>query len=237
MKNLCTIGARGGSEGLPEKNLKIFCGKPLIVWSIEQALETPEINSVIVSTDSPNIAEVAISAGANVPFLRPENLSSSEVGKFQVWQHVLEYCSKNNNIEYEYLVDLDCTNPLRDSSDISAAIALYNKRASDGVDAVFSVCPARKNPYFNLVEPNKNGSLRISKETPGNVVRRQDSPLVFEHVASIYVLSPEYLRTANHLLDGNVIGYNIGVEKSLDIDSEFDFQLVEFLFKKNRGYK
>lgn len=237
MTILCVIGARGGSQGLPEKNVKTLHGKPLIAWSIEQALATPEIDSVVVSTDSDRIAEVAQIAGAKVPFLRPDSLSGPTIGKFQVWQHALTACEEIFNEQYEAYVDLDCTNPLRDVDDISAAISLFQAGRERGLDAVFSICNARKNPYFNMVEPDSTGALRMSKSLPDTVVARQSAPEVLEHVASIYVLDPDFIRTSNHLLDGHAEGYDIGQEKSFDIDSEFDFQLVEWLLGKTLEQK
>jgi CMP-N-acetylneuraminic acid synthetase len=232
---LCVIGARGGSQGLPGKNIRPLLGKPLIAWSIEQARATPEIGRLVVSTDSAAIAEAARAVGAEVPFLRPAELSGSAVGKFQVWQHALAACEAHYGERYELVVDLDCTNPLRDPSDISAAIAQFRASRARGVDAVFSVCKARKNPYFNMVEPDASGALRMSKTLATTVVARQAAPPVFEHVASIYVLAPDYLRRANHLLDGHAEGYDIGEAKSLDIDSEWDFRLIEFLMQEKHG--
>jgi CMP-N,N'-diacetyllegionaminic acid synthase len=132
-------------------------------------------------------------------------------------------------------VDLDCTNPLRDVRDISACIAQFRSSRQRGVDGVFSICNARKNPYFNLLEADEAGALKISKQLPSTIVRRQDAPLVSEHVASIYALSPKYIQNASYLLDGHTEGYDIGNEKSLDVDSDFDFMLIEYLMKKNRG--
>jgi CMP-N,N'-diacetyllegionaminic acid synthase len=229
---LCVIGARGGSEGVPDKNIRNLLGKPLISWSIEQARATPEIDIVVVSTDSDAIASASLAAGAEVPFLRPSSLSGSTVGKFQVWQHALQACESHYGTEFECLVDLDCTNPLRDPEDISASIAKFRNHRSSGVDAVFSVCPARKNPYFNLVEPDTTGALRMSKRLGPTILRRQDAPPVYEHVASVYVLAPSYLRSSSHLLDGYAVGYDIGAEKSFDIDSEFDFLLIEYLMRR-----
>lgn len=234
MTTICVIGARGGSQGLPGKNIRPLLGKPLIAWSIEQALETPEIDHVAVSTDSAEIAEVARAYGADVPFMRPEALSGPETGKFDVWKHALDACESYYGEKIDLYVDLDCTNPLRDPSDISGAIALFHDRRADGVDAVFSVCEARKNPYFNVVEPDEDSALRMSKTLGPTIVRRQDAPPVFEHVASIYVLDPAYIRCRGHLLDGKAIGYDIGQEKSFDADSEFDFELIEFLMHKRR---
>ncbi len=235
MTILCVIGARGGSQGLPGKNIRPMLGKPLIAWSIEQARACPEIGRVVVSTDSAQIAAAARAAGADVPFLRPAELAGPEVGKFQVWQHALEACGAHYGEQYECYVDLDCTSPLRDAEDIRRAIAQFRVSRARGVDAVFSVCKARKNPYFNLVEPDGRGALKVSKPLPGKVLARQAAPPVFEHVASIYVLAPDYLRRAQHLLDGFAEGYDIGEAKSLDVDSEFDFELIEYLMKRKHA--
>lgn len=232
MKTICVISARGGSRGVPGKNVRSFLGKPLIVWSIEQALATPEIGRVVVSTDSEEIAAVARRAGADTPFLRPAHLATSEAGKFGVFKHALESCEAHYRESFDAYVDLDCTNPLRDVRDVSACILRFRERRDQGVDGVFTICAARKNPYFNLLEPDDGGALKVSKKLPAAIVRRQDAPVVYEHVASIYVLAPAYIRRADYLLDGHTEGYDIGAEKSLDIDSELDFAMVEFLMSR-----
>ena len=235
MKTLCVISARGGSRGLPGKNIRPLLGKPLIEWSIEQALATPGIERVVVSTDSEDIAKVARAAGAETPFMRPDYLSTSEAGKFDVFKHALLSCETHYGEEYEFYLDLDCTSPLRDVSDISACISKFRELRGNGVDGIFTVCNARKNPYFNLLESDDSGALKICKKLKSTVVRRQDAPAVFEHVASIYVLSPEYIRSASYLLDGHTEGYDIGIEKSLDVDSDFDFLIIEHLMKRKLG--
>lgn len=231
MNIVCVIGARGGSKGLPGKNVRPLLGKPLIAWSIEQARACPEISKVVVSTDSDVIAGVAREHGADVPFMRPPSLASDAAGKWSVWQHALEACERHYGEPVDVYVDLDCTSPLREVDDIRRAIAQYQ---AAGVDAVFSVCDARKNPYFNMLEV-EGGCQRICKPLPAPILRRQDAPRVLEHVASIYVLSPEYLRRGTGLLSGCTQGYDIGQEKSLDIDSEFDLELVTFLLRKRLG--
>ena len=235
MKTLCVISARGGSRGLPGKNIRPLLEKPMIVWSIEQALATPGIDRVVVSTDSEEIAAVARIAGAETPFVRPDYLSTSEAGKFDVFKHALVSCEEYYNEKYEFYLDLDCTSPLRDVDDISACIARFREVRKHGVDGVFTVCDARKNPYFNLLETDKSGALKICKNLPSTIVRRQDAPPVYEHVASIYVFSPEYIHSASYLLDGHTEGYDIGSEKSLDVDSDLDFLLVEYLMKRKFG--
>lgn len=230
MNITCVIGARGGSKGVAGKNIRPMLGKPLIGWSIEQALACPEIRRVVVSTDSDAIAEAAMSFGAEAPFRRPAELASDSAGKWGVWQHALAACEQHYGEPIDILVDLDCTSPLRDPEDIQRAIRQFQ---GANVDAVFSVCEARKNPYFNLVE-EVDGTLRVSKALPAPILRRQDAPRVYEHVASIYVLSPHYLRRANGLLAGRTQGYDIGASKSLDVDSEFDFELIEYLMRRKQ---
>jgi CMP-N-acetylneuraminic acid synthetase len=231
MNITCVIGARGGSQGVPGKNIRPLLGKPLIAWSIEQALACPRIRRVVVSTDSPAIAEVARAHGAEVPFMRPAELATSTAGKWEVWQHALQACDAHYAGEpVDLFVDLDCTSPLREVDDISRAIEQFER--SPGVDAVFSVCEARKNPYFNMLEVDEDGRLRICKALPKPLVRRQDAPQVLEHVASVYVLSPAYLRRGTGLLSGRTQGYLMAPERSLDIDCEFDFELVEYLMRK-----
>ncbi len=130
-------------------------------------------------------------------------------------------------------MDIDCTNPLLETGDILAALEQFRAGRARGVDAVFTVCRARRNPYFNLVEPDASGALRMSKRLQGGqVLSRQKAPPVFEHVAGVYVLAPEYLRSASHLLDGHAEGYEVPEGRNLDIDSEFDFQLIEFLMRR-----
>ena len=225
MTTICVIGARGGSKGLEGKNIRPLLGKPLIAWTIEQAHACAAIDRVIVSTDDDEIARIAREYRAEVPFIRPSELSGDGVGKWEVWQHALREAERTLGIEVTRYVDLDCTSPLRDPEDIQAALDLFERAECD---AVMSICVARKNPYFNLVEYEK-GRLVISKVADPPIVRRQDAPQVYEHVASIYVLAPAFLRRGTGLLSGKTVGYDIGVEKSLDVDSAFDFRLIEFL--------
>lgn len=235
---LCVIGARGGSQGVPGKNIRPLLGKPVIGWAIEKAFSVPGINRVVVSTDSEQIAEAARQAGAEVPFMRPAELASSDCGKFQVWQHALATCEQIFGTSYDLYVDIDCTNPLIEIRDIAGALERFRTLQREGInpDAVFTVSDARRNPYFNLVEPNSECALKMSKSLgDGAVLARQRAPAVFEHVAGTYVLATNYLKSANHLLDGRAFGYQIPPERAFDIDSELDFMLIEFLLKRQLG--
>jgi CMP-N-acetylneuraminic acid synthetase len=237
MTVLCVIAARGGSQGVPGKNIRPLLGKPVIAWAIEKALAVPEFQRVVASTDSEEIADVARRAGAEVPFIRPAELARSDTGKFQVWQHALAACENHYREKYDVYVDIDCTNPLLDTSDIVAALTQFRDARRRGVDAVFTVCQARRNPYFNLVEADETGALKMSKRLAAKILSRQKAPAVYEHVAGVYVLDPAYLRRVDHLLDGHAEGYEIGEGKNLDIDSEFDFLLIEFLMKRKLGLR
>ena len=229
MNTICVIGARGGSKGVLDKNIKPLLGKPLIAWSIEQALRCSSIKRVVVSTDCENIAAIARKYGAETPFMRPAHLANDSAGKWQVWQHALEACDQHYPKPIDLFVDLDCTSPLRLVSDIDNALAQFQ---NSDVDAVFSICEARKNPYFNMVEYRDN-RLVLSKQLPNAIVRRQDAPTVYEHAASVYVLSPDYLRRCNGLLDGNTRGYLMPATRCVDVDSQLDYDFVEYLMQKN----
>jgi CMP-N-acetylneuraminic acid synthetase len=236
---LCVIGARGGSQGVTGKNIRPLLGKPVIAWAVQKALTIPGIGRVVVSTDSEEIADVARAAGADVPFTRPAALASSDSGKFQVWQHALAACERIHGIGYDLYVDIDCTNPLIETADIAGVIERFRTLQRDGFapDAVFMVSEARRNPYFNLVEPDAEGVLKMSKSLSGDtVLARQRAPTVFEHVAGAYVLATGYVKSANHLLDGRAFGYQIPPERAFDIDSELDFSIIEFLLKRQLGH-
>ena len=222
------IGARKGSKGVPGKNFRPICGKPLIDWSLDQLFANPRINAVVVSTDDPAIYDHAVARGALKIGLRPAHLATDSAGKWGVWQHALEASQALLPAPVTAFLDLDCTSPLREDADIDRALDLF---AQERPDMVMSCCEARKNPYFNLVEPDATGALHVSKPLPGGVVARQQAPVVYEHAASTYVLDPAYLRRAKSLYEGRVIPYLMEPERCVDIDTEFDFRLVEFLLK------
>lgn len=230
MKAVCVIGARGGSQGVPGKNIRQLHGKPVISWAIEKAFASGLFSHVVVSTDSQQIAEVARVSGAEIPFMRPADLAQSSTGKFQVWQHALEMCEKHYEETYDIYVDIDCTNPLIETQDIIDIVKKYEEiKSQRAIDALFMVSSARRNPYFNLLEPNAQGALKKSKTLSGEVVCRQDAPPVYDHVSGVYVLDPAYIRRANYLLDGHAEGFLLSSTKAHDIDDENDFLMIEYL--------
>jgi len=222
------IGVRAGSKGVPGKNFRPICGKPLIDWSLDQLFAHPEVDAVVVSTDSPEIYAHAVAKGTLEIGLRPAHLATDSAGKWSVWQHALAASEALTGPVGAFL-DLDATSPLRELEDITGAVALFR---AERPDMVMSCCEARKNPYFNLVEPDETGALHVSKPLPGGVVARQQAPVVYEHAASTYVVAPDYLKRAKSLFEGRVIPYLMPPERCLDIDTEFDFRLVEWLLKE-----
>jgi N-acylneuraminate cytidylyltransferase len=222
------IGARKGSKGVARKNFRMMHGKPLIDWSLDQLFAHPKVDAVVVSTDDEEIYDHAIAKGALKIGLRPPHLATDTAGKWGVWQHALE-ASEAVVGPVEAFLDLDCTSPLRLPEDITAALDLF---AAQCPDMVMSCCEARKNPYFNLVEPDATGALHVSKPLPGGVVARQQAPVVYEHAASTYVVDPAYLKRSKGLWEGRVIPYLMPPERCVDIDTPFDFRLVEFLMEE-----
>lgn len=220
------IGARKGSKGVPGKNFRPICGKPLIDWSLDQLFASPRVDAVVVSTDDPAIHAHAVARGALDIGLRPAELATDTAPKWGVWQHALAAAQARLPEPVGAFLDLDCTSPLRLPEDIDGALDLYD---SEHPDMVMSVCEARKNPYFNLVEPDAGGALHVSKPLPGGVWARQDAPVVYEHVGVVYVVAPDYLRRARTLYEGRVIPFVLPAERCHDIDTPHDFRLVEFL--------
>lgn len=220
MSTICTVCARGGSVGVPRKNVRDLHGKPLIGWTIEKALASPTIDAVYVSTDDDEIAKVAEEFGAVVPYRRPAELATSTAAKVPVIQHLVEKV-ESLGVEVDRIVDLDPTSPLRSVEDIETAIALLD----DDTDAVITAYPSDKNPYFNMVERKDDGFVGLV--VPSGAVSRQSAPKVYAMNASIYVWHRSTLTKG--LWGGRTRLYEMPHERSVDIDSELDFKLVELL--------
>jgi CMP-N,N'-diacetyllegionaminic acid synthase len=230
MSTIATICARGGSRGVPGKNIRALLGKPLIVYTIEQALACGRIDSVYVSTDDRAIAAVAQEAGARVPFLRPAELATAEAPKMPVIRHLVAAVEAAGT-RVERVVDLDPTSPLRELADIDACLALLDEAA----DVVITGYEAEKNPYFNMVEAGADGGVRLVKPPAQGVFTRQAAPRVYAMNASIYVWHRRTLDKG--LWDGRARLHVMPRERSVDIDSELDFKLVELLMKEKLGQR
>jgi len=230
-KVLLTIAARGGSKGVKNKNLKPLCGSPLIAHTIKQAKRWGGADRIICSTDSLEIAKAAKEFGAEVPFMRPAELADDLTGKPEVIRHALAEMEKISGEKYAMVVDLDATAPIRRIEDIEGAYRLFLKQRPK---SVFSVTNCRRNPYFNMVEVTPEGYAVLAKKLAAGVKRRQDAPRVYDMNASIYVYDRDYLldRDTRSAISDRSLVYVMDELSAFDIDTETDFQFVEFLVSK-----
>lgn len=230
MKRLCTICARGGSKGVPGKNIRPLLGKSLIQYSIDCARDTGLFELIAVSSDADDILAAAKQAGADILIKRPAELATDQAGKHPAILHAVQETEKQTGQIFSTLVDLDATAPLRVAEDVVKAVALLEQT---GASSVMTGSPAHRSPYFNLMELQPSGSVSLSK--PSQVVRRQDAPACFDMNASIYVWQRNafFKEPKNFYPDTRLLV--MPRERSLDIDSEMDFTLVE-LYMKEKWY-
>jgi CMP-N,N'-diacetyllegionaminic acid synthase len=224
---LATICCRGGSKGVPGKNIKLLHGKPLISYTIKAAQSSSLIDDLIISTDDEQIAETAKQFGAKVPFLRPADLASDTASKWPVFIHAVETYEQLTGSKVDYLVDLDVTVPLKTAIDIDGAIerAINNK----DVDVVITGYEPERNPYFNMMEVKQDGFAEIVKKTEKPIVRRQDAPEVYSLTPAAYVVKISALYEYEHWSKAKCMIHPIPRERAVDIDTEIDFKIVEFL--------
>lgn len=224
---LATICCRGGSKGVPGKNIKLLHGKPLIAYTIEAAKNSSFIHDLIVSTDNESIADIAKQFGAKVPFIRPAELANDSASKWPVFIHAVEEFERMTGSIVDYLVDLDVTVPLKSAADIDGAInkALKNPEA----DVVITGYEPERNPYFNMMEVNEFGFAEMVKKSAKPIVRRQDAPLVYSLTPAAFVIKKSALYNYEHWSQAKCMIHQIPRERAIDIDTEIDFKMVEFL--------
>ena len=227
MNIIALICARSGSKGVPNKNIKLLDGEPLITRSIKQIKEVKEIKRIIVSTDSEEIANIAINAGAEVPFMRPDELARDDTHEWLVWRHAME---KINNLEGSYpdiLIVVPVTAPLRVADDLKNCLFEYQK---GNADIIITVTDSHRSPYFNMVKIDKDiANLVIPPIKTQAVTRRQQSPKVYDMTTVAYVTSPKFILRKDGVFDGKVGYVQIPIERALDIDTSFDFEIAELL--------
>lgn len=231
MKPVCIIPARAGSRGVPNKNIRLIAGKPLIYYTIKSALESKLFSHVIVSTEDKKTASIAKKYGAEVPFMRPRNLATNKTPQEQVLLHAVKKLN-SLGIDFEIFVYRDCTVPFIDSSDMNGAIELLKK--SDCYSTCASI-KAHPNPYFGMWEPNKEGFLKISKTTDKVISRRQDAPIVYI-IDGLFVFWTKKFLKARRCLTSKMLPYEISREHSHMIDFEFDFKVAELLTSSKSPY-
>lgn len=228
MSVLCIICARGSSVGIKNKALIKINGKPLISFTIQQAIKSKIFSEIIVSTDSKKIQKVARQYGAKCWFLRPKSISTSNSSKLLAIRHALIESEKYFKKKFNICFDLDITSPLRNISDIQSS---YKKFKNGNYTNLFSVNEAKKNPYFNMVE--KKGSFYVlSKKTNKIYFSRQKTPNVYDMNASIYIFKRGFLINEHRLFGKKTSIFLMPRERSIDIDDSFDLSLVKYLLKK-----
>lgn len=230
---LCTLCARGGSKGIPDKNIKDLGGKPLIAHSIEDAASWTRSTRVVVSTDSEKIAKVAKKHGGDVPFMRPARLAKDDSPKLPAIKHAVSTVENDVDYRYDYVVDLGVAAPLRTVEDIEAC---FGKVINTDANNAFSVAKARKSPYFNMVELDDGGYARLSKEPNRSVVRRQDTPSVYEMNSSVYVYERDFLMETDSVHSNRTKVSVMPSERSVDIDQPIDLALARLILERGGDF-
>jgi CMP-N,N'-diacetyllegionaminic acid synthase len=223
MSTFALIPARGGSKGIPRKNVKLIAGKPLIVWTIEAALRSSLLNAVVVSTDDPEIAAVALQAGAQVPFMRPAALAQDQTPGLDPVLHAL-----NQLPQYDSVLLLQPTSPLRTTDDIDGCLNLAIQKKTP---SVVSVNEAGTHPYWTFRLSADQTMVRFVDTAP--VARRQDLPEVFSLNGAMYFAEANWLRRSGSLVGVETLAYVMPIEHSVDLDTPFDWKFTELLLKES----
>ncbi len=227
MKPICLICARGGSKGVPNKNIRILGKKPLIAHTIEKAISSKLFSHIIVSTEDKKIIQIAKKYGAETPFVRPKRLSGNSTPIGDVFSHAIKKLF-SLGYEFDVFVNLDCTVPFIRKNDISNTIKLLNHKK---VDAVYGVYRQHLNPYFNMMEINSKGFLTMSKKLSQRPKTRQESPKVFQLNGLFTYDAKKFLKSGNPIMK-NALPYEIPLETGFMIDTETEFKIAELMFGK-----
>jgi len=228
LKPICFIAARGGSKGVQKKNSRIIAGKPLIAHTIEKAINSKIFQHVIVSSEDSEILSISKKFGAEVPFVRPKNLATDSASMNEVLLHAIK---KLYSLGYKFdiLVNRDCTVPFIQNKDIQGSIELLKQKKCD---AVFGVYKQHHNPYFNMMEPDKNGFLKFSKKVKKRILTRQSAPIVYQ-LNGLFTIDVKRFLKYNTLIMPKILPYEISPETGWMIDTEFEFRVAEMIFWKN----
>lgn len=232
LKILAIIPARGGSQAVPRKNIRILAGRPLIFYTINAALGSKHHPRVIVSTDDESIAKVAREMGAEVPFIRPSHLAQHDTPMLPVLQHAIERLKKDG-YDPDIIAVLQPTSPLRTSKHIDQAISIL---VSTGADSVVSLCEAEHSPYW-MKKIDRAGRVTPFLDTGKEYNRRQDLPKVYRLNGAIFITRPDIIMNEGRLLGDDTRAYIMEPENSIDIDTEFDFRVAEWIMKERSSSK
>ncbi len=228
MKILVVIPARGGSKGIPHKNIKPLNGKPLIYYTIDEARQIVKDEDICISTDDPEIIKYVEEYGLNVPFVRPEELATDTAGTYEVLLHALDFYEKKGH-HYEAVLLLQNTSPFRKAEQIIEALTLFN----NDVDMVVSVKECEANPYYCVFEEDECGYLHVCKGD-GTYFRRQDAPKVYEYNGAIYIMKAETLKTTHMHKMKKRIKFVMDDITSFDLDTMWDWKMAENIIKQGK---
>lgn len=227
-KILAIIPARGGSKGLPGKNIRLLNGKPLIVHTIEAALKSKYIDKVIVSTDDSEIMNISKLYGAEVPFLRPKKLATDNSSSIDVVIHCIKWLQNNECKSYDYICLLQCTSPIRNVNHIDESIELLN---DENIDSIVSLTEVEESPYWMKIIDN--GRVKPLLQNNNEYTRRQDLPKVYKLNGAIYINSCNDILENKRLYSNEAMPFVMDLEHSMDIDTLEDFVCVENYLIKN----
>ncbi|MFA0087062.1 cytidylyltransferase domain-containing protein [Vibrio sp. 10N.261.51.F12] len=222
MKNYAFIFVRGGSKGLPGKNIKPLAGKPLLEYSIETAKACPSISKVFVSTDDSNIANVSVAAGAEL-IERPGELATDTSAEWHSWRHAISWVQGQYG-DFDHFISLPATSPLRSVEDVELSLVRLEQ---DRADICISVTPANRSPFFNMVTRTKQGTVELVNKPEGEVARRQDAPEVFDITTVVYTTTPQFVLQNYGIFSGRVTSIEVPKHRAVDIDDIYDFKLAE----------
>ncbi|MFH0954143.1 MAG: acylneuraminate cytidylyltransferase family protein [Verrucomicrobiota bacterium] len=224
------IFARGGSKGVPRKNIRPLAGKPLIAYAIETGLASKLIRRVVVSTDDAEIAEVARRHGAEVPFMRPGELATDDAPERLAWQHAVRTLeSFPGAAKLDVFVSVPTTSPLRRVEDVDACVRAV---LDTDADMAITVTTAHRNPYFNMVTLDPNGYARLVMPPHEEVARRQDAQPVYDLTTVAYAARPEFVMSSRPWYEVRVRAVIVPPERAVDIDTELDFEIAEYLLSQ-----
>lgn len=226
MKNYAFIFARGGSKGLPGKNVKPLNGKPLLQYAIDTARACPSISRIFVSTEDAEIAALANQDGVEV-IRRPSELAQDHSPEWLAWQHAVKQVQEKYG-EFEHFVSLPATSPLRSVADVEASLQQLKKSAAD---ICIGITPASRSPYFNMVKKTEQELITLVCPPTTVLTRRQDAPEVFDITTVLYTTTPSYILHGSSVMAGKVTSVLIPKERAVDIDDIYDFYMAESLLR------
>ena len=223
------ICARGGSKGVPGKNLRLLGGKPLIAWTVEQAIRSGLFDTVAVSSDSYDILEAARAAGAHLLIERPPKMATDTASVHLAIAHCLDAIEQDRSAACDSFAFLQATSPLRATEDVAGAVAMWEKYRPG---SVVSATPSQSSPYFSIVEERADGTVELSKTLDSPVIRRQDAPRCWDLNGAVYVFDRARYRADPRVLYSDTRAYHMPEERSLDIDTEWDWAMAETLWER-----